>query len=150
MMVSIVASSSSFRVAVTILAALELGLREGAVLGGILVGGALIGLAQAGSRERVRHNLFLRKRPFPRCPRCSGFGVLRCTTCTGEGVVRYEKKMEHVDVCPVCVLKRYIPCTLCQGSGSRPKLHRIPHWILSSPFRNVPSILSNAFQSSNQ
>jgi len=113
-------SSESSKVSPMLL--LQWGMHQSAVVGGLLLSGVILSAARYALRERRRTTLFLRRRPFRRCPRCSGFGVIRCTMCSGEGIVRYEKKMSHVDVCPQCLLRRYCSCSMCDGSGKRPRV----------------------------
>lgn len=59
---------------------------QSAVIGG-LIGIAIVQTAIWQSKRSRRHGLFLRRRPKVRCPRCSGFGIVRCKLCGGEGVV---------------------------------------------------------------
>ncbi|KAA8499223.1 hypothetical protein FVE85_6808 [Porphyridium purpureum] len=111
----------------------------------VLIGIITVGVAVAARAVRLANTrdrrklglLYMKRRNNRRCPRCSGFGIVRCRLCGGEGVVRYEKKLAHVDVCPVCAMKRYVPCNLCSGFGTRPTLSATPSFFVKGSSLDV-------------
>ena len=123
---------------------LRLGILPGAALGGLLGGATVTNLVNRMSIPRERQGLFLRRRPRRRCPRCAGFGISRCTLCNGEAIcVRHTPTLStHITLylallllttisqsnsarytrvipCPRCLMRRYIPCAMCNGLGLR-------------------------------
>jgi len=113
---------------------MRFGLVGQAVVVGSLIGIVIVRSAVWRSKQKRRSGLFLKRRPSSRCPRCSGFGIVRCPLCEGEGVVNYERKLMRTDPCPQCILKRWVECDLCGGRGARPNFQREPLWLVNGRF----------------
>ncbi|KAK4533099.1 hypothetical protein CCYA_CCYA15G3956 [Cyanidiococcus yangmingshanensis] len=126
---------------------------------GLVEGSALVGLlgifltlsivsrvsdAARGTRiwSREQKGLFVRRRPqrHERCLKCGGFGIIRCTLCAGRGFVRYEKKLQHSDPCPLCTARRYVRCGICGGNGRRKLVRRHNPALSSLDLRNPSSV----------
>jgi uncharacterized membrane protein YgcG len=59
------------------------------------------------------------------CRTCRGFGLQRCRLCLGSGRVDWAAKLQHFDVCPLCMNRRFVVCTECGGHYHRPMfVHR--------------------------
>eukprot|EP00877_Chromochloris_zofingiensis_P010095 jgi/Chrzof1/5339/Cz15g23030.t1 len=54
------------------------------------------------------------------CKTCRGFGIQRCRLCLGAGRVDWAAKLNHFDVCPLCMDKRFVVCNECGGYYHRP------------------------------
>jgi hypothetical protein len=56
-----------------------------------------------------------RMRSIRECGACRGYGVKRCRLCSGRGSIEWEGKMAHREPCPLCLGRRFNPCTCCGG-----------------------------------
>jgi hypothetical protein len=54
------------------------------------------------------------------CRSCRGFGLSRCRLCLGSGRVDWAAKLQHFDVCPLCMNRRFVVCGDCGGHYHRP------------------------------
>eukprot|EP00879_Flechtneria_rotunda_P002426 GHRR01002623.1.p1 GENE.GHRR01002623.1~~GHRR01002623.1.p1 ORF type:complete len:262 (+),score=75.38 GHRR01002623.1:262-1047(+) len=59
------------------------------------------------------------------CKSCRGFGLQRCRLCLGAGRVDWAAKLQHFDICPLCMNKRFIICTECGGHYHRPMFEHL-------------------------
>lgn len=53
------------------------------------------------------------------CKTCRGFGLQRCRLCLGSGRVDWAAKLQHFDVCPLCMNRRFVVCAECGGHYHR-------------------------------
>lgn len=110
--------------------ALQWGLRETALLGGLvggIVASQIYDRSSGWSPTGRRRGLFVRRRGLPnsRCPRCGGFRLQRCPLCDGSGLCICTRRYRRVIPCPQCMRRRYVACAMCHGSGRRPVIRSI-------------------------
>jgi len=71
-----------------------------------------------------------------RCFPCGGFGMVRCELCTSLGFLSYERKLQHMAICPKCSGRRWQFCEKCMGTGLRHNSERSPRrlrvWLAKS------------------
>jgi hypothetical protein len=81
--------------------------------------GVLLFLATllAASFAAIRSALLRRGKS---CKSCRGFGLQRCRLCLGSGRVDWAAKLQHFDVCPLCMNRRFVVCGECGGHYHRP------------------------------
>lgn len=121
--------------------ALQWGLRESALLGGLL-GGIIIsqGFARASTWVSTsrRHGLFVRSRgPLrSRCPRCGGFRIQRCPLCDGSGLCICTRRYRRAIPCPMCMRRRFVECEMCHASGRRPVVRSVAPLVRRVSFAN--------------